>query len=341
MRRLIFVSLAALLLAAAAIGYLWWRPQGEALVLYCALDYCGDVAQAYQHVSGKPVEVVRLGTGPLLARVTAEGHHPHWDIAWFDGPEAAEGLAAAGLAMRGLKLPVAWNRTGLEEQSPDGAYIPSGLTLAGVFVVSRDFATRAPRTWPELLRPDLRGGVGMNNPAISGPALPVLAGLLTQGGGWPSGQTFVKALRANGLRVFAKNDATLMALKSGEIRVAVVQSSAAYYFQHRNSTLQVILPHPAYDLPSVMVVSAGLHGQQLTAARQFMQYVLSPAGNRLRSDQGSADSLYWPLTRAPPPANPLLPNFSGVRLAHLDPVYWGKLEKTLNPWFSRVMGLNQ
>lgn len=341
MRRLIAVSLAVVLIATAAMSYLWPDSSSGALVLYCALDYCADVARAYQHVTGKPVEVVRLGTGPLLARVSAERHDPHWDIAWFDGPEAAEELAATGLALRGLNLSVSWNRTGIEEQSPDGAYIPTGLTLAGVFVVQRKFASKAPRTWQDLLRPALRGRIGMNNPAISGPALPVLAGLLTQGGGWPAGQRFVRALKANGLRVFAKNDATLTALRVGEIQVAVVQSSAAYYFQHHHPTLQVILPTPAYDLPSVMVLSAQLRGRNLAAARRFMRYVLSPAGDRVRVDQGSADSLYWPLTRAAPPANPLLPGFHTISLAHLNPVYWGKLDEILSPWFTVTMGLNR
>jgi len=338
-RRLIGASLIVLLLMGAAIIYLWPRSRGGALVLYCALDYCADVAQAYQHLSGDSVEVVRLSTGPLLARITAEGHTPHWEVAWFDGPEAAEGLAAADLAAHGLALPVSWNAIGRAEQSPDGAYIPTGLTLAGVFVVPQSFAAGPPLAWKDLLRPGLRGRVGMNNPAISGPALPVLAGLLTQGGGWPAGQTFIEALKRNGLHVYAKNNATLTALKSGQIEIAVVQSSAAYYWQRHDPGLRVILPQPAYDLPSVMVISAGLHGRNLVAARKFMQFVLSANGNRLRSQEGSADSLYWPLTQEASP-NSQLPKISQVTLAHLNPIYWGKLDKVLSPWFSNVMGLN-
>lgn len=339
MRRLVWGSIVVIGLVVAAVVYLWPRHHNRALVLYCALDYCADVAHAYARASGTPVEVVRLGTGPLLARVTAEARDPHWDVAWFDGSEAAEGLAAAGLAAKGLRLSVHWNTLGREEQSLDGAYIPTGLTLAGVFVVPCAFAAGAPQTWRDLLKPSQRGRFGMNNPAISGPALPVLAGLLTQGGGWPAGQSFVEALKRNGLHVYAKNNATLTALKNGEIEIAIVQSSAAYYWQQHDPGLRVIVPKPAFDLPSVMVESAALDARGRAAAGQFMRFVLSASGDHVRSVQGSADSLYWPLT-VPAQPNPALPDIHGLTIQHLDPVYWGGLDRQLSPWFSKLMGLN-
>lgn len=339
MRRLILVSIVLIGLVTAAVIYLWPRHQNRALVLYCALDYCFDVAHAYERATGTPVDVVRLSTGPLLARVTAEASDPHWDVAWFDGSEAAEGLAAAGLAAHGLALSLHWNKIGREEQSPDGAYIPTGLTLAGVFVVPRNFATGPPLTWKDLLKPELRGRFGMNNPAISGPALPVLAGLLTQGGGWPTGQAFVDALKRNGMHVYAKNNATLTALKNGDIEIAIVQSSAAYYWQRRDPGLRVIVPKPVFDLPSVMVESAALDARNRAAAEKFMRFVLSTTGDRLRSGQGSADSLYWPLIQSAQP-NPVLPDIDQITIKHLNPVYWGKLDRQLSPWFSKIMGLN-
>ncbi|MDE2235010.1 MAG: extracellular solute-binding protein [Gammaproteobacteria bacterium] len=339
MRRLIWAGVIVIGLALAAVVYLWPRPQNHSLVLYCALDYCVDVAHAYTRASGIPVEVVRLSTGPMLARITAEGHNPHWNLAWFDGSEAAEGLAKAGLAAKGLSLPVHWNKLGQQELSPDGAYIPTGLTLAGVFVVPRSFAAGPTLTWKDLLKPELHGRFGMNNPAISGPALPVLAGLLTQGGGWPAGQGFVEALQHNGMHVYAKNNVTLTALKNGEIEIAIVQSSAAYYWQRHDPGLRVILPKPAFDLPSIMVESAALDAQQRAAAEIFMGFVLSATGNRLRVNQGSADSLYWPLIQSAQP-NPLLPDIHPLTVQHLDPVYWGGLDRRLSPWFSKVMGLN-
>ena len=233
--------------------------------------------------------------------------------------------------------PLPWSAEGRALLPADGSYTPTGLTLAGAFTYHPAGVPRPPRTWPELTRPDLRGAIGMNNPAISGPMYPLLAGLLQQGGGWPRGQAFVTALKENGLHVYAKNDNTLAALRAGDIRVAVTQSSAAWYLAAQDPSLRVVIPRPAFALPSVLAVAAGVPAQTSAAAGRFIRFAMARSTQRLRMNKGEADGYYWPLTTDAPVPMSGLPPLRSLTVAVLDPGRWGPLEAQVNQWFSKAI----
>lgn len=332
MRRLIAAGFAAIIVGVAVL-VLW--PEGKrGLVLYTGLDYGTAVSRAFTKKTGIPVRTIRLSTGALLARITAEGTHPDWDIAWFDGSTAAAALDDAGLLAHGLMPPVPLTAQGRVMLPADGAYLPTGFTLAGVFVFKKDGGLVPPVGWGGLTAPPYRGVVGMNDPSISGPTYPALAGMLKQAGGWPQGKSYVEALKANGLQVFAKNDATLAALRAGTIRLAVVQSSAGVNVATNiDKDIEVAYPHPAYILPNVIVLSKGSQGEIRREAEAFIAFAQSPEGQKIRMEQGGADGFYWPVTATPaPPAT--LPPLSTLDLATLDAAHWGKLETPVLAWFA-------
>ncbi|CAG4927059.1 unnamed protein product [Acidocella sp. C78] len=237
----------------------------------------------------------------------------------------------------GLRPPVTLTATGRSMLPSDGAYVPTGFTLAGVFVMRKSSTLPPPKTWNDLATPPYRGVVGMNDPAISGPTYPALAGMLKTAGGWPQGKSFVTALKANGLQVFAKNDATLAALRSGTIKLAIVQSSAAVNAA-RNSDhdLTVIYPRPAYVLPNVIVLPKGLHGRALREAKAFIAFAESPAGQAIRKREGEGDSYYWPVTAQSAPRR-ALPPLTTLDLATLDAASWGAREKDVLAWFAHAV----
>ncbi len=335
MRRVIAAGFGVAIIIIAAV--LLWPAPARGLVLYAALDYAPAIGKAFTKKTGIPVRVIRLSTGALLARITAEGHHPDWDIGWFDGATAAVSLDTAGLLAHGLRPPVPLTATGRSMLPPDGAYIPTGFTLAGVFVMNKASTLKPPKTWNDLTAPLYHGVVGMNDPAISGPTYPALAGMLKQAGGWPQGKGFVAALKANGLQVFAKNDATLAALRNGTIKLAIVQSSAAVNVARNiDHHLTVIYPRPAYVLPNVIVLPKGLHGRALREAKAFIAFVESPGGQAIRKREGEGDSYYWPVTALPAPRH-ALPPLTTLDLATLDAARWGAREKTVLAWFAHAI----
>lgn len=335
MRKLIAGVFAVIVAAVGAV--LLWPTPDRGLVLYTGLDYGPAVGAAFTKETGIKVNVVRLSTGSLLARIVAQGGHPDWDIAWFDGATAAAALDQAHLLAHGLSAPADLTPTGQGLTSLDGAYIPTGLTLAGVFISDPARLPNPPASWNDLLSPTYKGLTGMNDPSISGPTFPMLAGMLDNAGGWPQGQSYVLALKANGLHMFDKNDATLASLQSQAISLAIVQSSAALFYAAHHPGLHVTVPVPAYVLPNVMVEAAKLPARSKTEAARFIAFVMRPDIQTLRQTQGEADGYYWPITKNAPAPLAGMPNLSTLKTVTLDPEAWGKLENSINNWFAKMM----
>jgi iron(III) transport system substrate-binding protein len=341
MKRLVL----AILLLLGAGGTVWlFRPlQAKGgLVLYAATGYAPDVAQAFTRRTGIAVTVISSSTGPLLARVSAEGHRPAWSLVWFDGDAAAAALDRAGLLARHTVPALDFAPFARPLIPADGAYTPTGVTLAGVFSIRSTPGRGAPGStpadpnWNSLLSPAERGQFGMTNPQLSGPAYQFLASLLADHGGWPAGQAFVRALHANAMRILPTNPSAELALQTHQISLAMVQSSAAFKLALHDPAYRVVIPEPATLLPSVIAIAAHLPPAREAAAEAFVRFAMSPAIQKLRMDEGSSDSLYWPVT-ADAPAPPHLPPLSAITLATLDPVAWGAREAVIGTWFEGIM----
>ena len=66
----------------------------------------------------------------------------------------------------------------------------------------------------------------MNDPSQSGPTFPFIAGMMSYLGGVSQGEKFFTSLKTNGLVINPTNGPTLQALTCGQIKLALVQSSA-------------------------------------------------------------------------------------------------------------------
>lgn len=305
------------------------------LTVYAAMGYDQHVVQAFTAATGIPVNLVHLSTGPLLARVQAEGARPQWDVLWFDGNLAMHALADRHLLACGQPPKVDYTPMGKALAPADGCYAPVGITYANVMLINTARLPRAdwPAAWQDLAGPKLRGKVGMNNPAISGPTYPFVAGML-QALGATAGKAYFEHLKANGLHVYPTNSVTLGALRYGQIDVAVVQSSAAIGFAQDNPGMRIVSPGPATALPSDIAIGAGVRGQVLAEARRFEAFVLSAAGQRaLQAGDPSADSNYLPLVRGVAPLPALAKVKTGPALV-LDPAVWGGKEPDVVGWFT-------
>jgi iron(III) transport system substrate-binding protein len=258
-------------------------------------------------------------------------------LVWFDGDEAAAAMDQGGLLAHDVVPRVPWTALGRALIPADGAYAPTGVTLAGVFIRRTGSPGPAPARWSDLVSPALAGKVGMNNPTISGPTYPLIAGLLAQNGGWPGGEAFLVALKRNGLRVYPKNSNTLAALRAQEIDLAMTQSSAAWNAAGQAPGLEVTTPVAGLVLPSVIAVAAHQDAKAQAAARRFIAFAMSPAVQQLRLTKGGADSFYWPITTDAPPPRAPLPPLAVLNLVRLDPNVWGRREAAVNTWFERTV----
>ena len=228
MRRLFAGVVVAVIVVIGAV--LLWPAPDAGLVVYSGLDYGPAVAAAFTKETGIKVDIVRLSTGSLLARIASQGHHPAWDLAWFDGATAAMSLDQAGLLAHHLPAPANLNAVGKTMLSPQGAYIPTGMTLAGVFIYD---PARFGDAAHALERPDAArlSGAGRHERSLDlRPHLPHARRHVEQCRRLAAGPALCRGPEGDGLHMFDKNDATLAALQSQAISLAIVQSSAAVYF---------------------------------------------------------------------------------------------------------------
>lgn len=305
------------------------------LVVYAAEGYDSAVTNGFQAATGIPTELEDHSTGTLLAKISAEANNPQWGVFWSDGSESYAALDQQGMLLRGFTPQTGTlNALGESLVPKDRSYIPTGVTIAGSIIYNSSVVKNPPTTWSQLLSPQWKGAVGMNNPAISGPTYPFVAGVMQQLGGVSQGQKFFEQLAANGLHVYTTNKVTLGALLSGTIKLAIVQNSAGIGYQFKNPQLKVAYPDKVAVLPSVIGIDAKASKAQIAEAKRFAEFVYSKRGQQLMlSGDPQGDSLFIPIVQGTV-GHPQVPSLATLQTISPDPLTWGPREASLNQWFT-------
>ncbi len=310
------------------------------LVVYSAQGYDSVITKAFQRATGIPVKLDDDSTGPLLAKVAAESNNPQWGVLWVDGDTAFASLDKQGQLLQ-YAPPVTLTSVGQSLVPADHSYIPISTTVMAAVIYNAAKVSAVPSTYQDLLKPQYKGKVGMNDPSQSGPTFPFIAGLMDQFGGTAdgvtAGESYLTQLKANGLQVFPTNGDTLHALETGAIDYGMIQSSAATG-EVVNATKSasfdpkvVYLPNSTL-LPAVIGIDKKAPAAERSEAQRFVQFVLSAAGQAImQTGDPSGDSLYWPIVTGVT-ALPALPPFP-AQYQKLDPYFWGPLEGQVNSWF--------
>lgn len=307
------------------------------IIFYSSIGYDQTVAKAFTAKFHIPVEIVHNATGAALAQIEASKNNPRWDMWWTDGPTNFTLLDSQHLLVRGLSPNAHWTALGKRAVSTDGSYVPTGLTIAAAVVYNKTKVSNPPKTWLNLLEPQWKGKVGMNNPAISGPTYPFVAGMMADLGGINQGEAYFKSLKANGLVINQKNGPTLNALASGQINVALVQSSAAIGAQFTDPNFATEYPSPATLLPSAIGIDRKAPRLARQECEKFIDFVLSPAGQHaMLTGDPTGDSLYYPIVAHVRPL-PALPSLAGVKTQLVNPVTWGAREAAVDDWFTAAI----
>jgi len=337
-------SAAAVIVAGASFGST--AHAADTLNVYAALDYSTDVTKAFTAKTGIPVNLVALSTGPLLAKMQAEKNNPQWGIYWADG---AEPCAALDLDKQLLPysptLSHSLSYVGKKLTPTSHAYnVPGYTEMVGVVYNAAKVAK--PRSFQDLLTSTYKNQVGMNNPSISGPTYPFIAGLMSQLGGEDAGKAYLTALKANGLVVNAKNGPTLHALEVGTINVALVQSSAAINEVNTFKAKPVAGFNPQVTflskttlLPSCIAIDAKAGAAQISAAKQFVDFVMSDSGQDImKTGAPGGDSLFFPTMNsrtAVAAVTVSTPTIANGIVQVVDPYIWGPKQGEIDDWFTK------
>jgi iron(III) transport system substrate-binding protein len=178
--------------------------------------------------------------------------------------------------------------------------------------------------------------VGMNDPSQSGPTFPFIAGMMNYLGGSngvAKGEAYFSKLKANGLIINPTNGPTLQALASGQIKLALVQSSAGIGAEATDANLKVSYLDPITLLPSAIGIDANAPKAVQSEAESFAKFALSKQGQRvMQGGDPSGDSLFYPVLNGVKPL-PALPSLSKVKVQTINPYTWGPRESAINTWF--------
>ncbi len=317
----------------------------QPLTLYAAEGYDSAVAKAFTAKTGIPVAVDDDSTGPLLTKITAEKNNPQWSLFWADGDTAFASLDQQGFLLPYASPSASLSAVGTALQPADHGYTPTGTTVMAALIYNAAKVSAVPTSYTDLLTAAYQGKVGMNDPSQSGPTYPFIAGVMNQlggqQGGVQAGEDYFTKLKANGLHVFPTNGDTLHALENGQIDYGLIQSSAATGEVLKVAATAAFHPKIAYLptstlLPSVIAIDKGAPPAVQAEAKQFVDYVMSPEGQRvMQAGDPSGDSLFWPIVSTVP-ALSQLPAFPAHYQA-LDPTFWGPLEGQVNTWFDATI----
>ena len=303
------------------------------LVVYSAQGYDSAMTKAFTKATGIPVKLDDNSTGPLLTQIEASKNNPNWGLLWVDGATAFAGLDTQGLLLKGYEPNVTFNSLGTASVPSDKSYVPTGVTIMGIVAYNKSKVSNPPTTWQALESSSWKGQVGMNDPAQSGPTFPLIAGVYNYLGSASAGEKYFETLKSNGLIIHPTNGPTLQALTSGQINLALVQSSAAIGATFTDKNIGIEYLNPATLLPSAIGIDAKASPQVQAEAEKFAAFVLSAAGQKvMQTGDPTGDSLYYPVVQG---VNPLssLPSLSSVKTQTINPYTWGPQEATINTWF--------
>jgi iron(III) transport system substrate-binding protein len=303
------------------------------LVVYSAQGYDSVMTKAFTKATGIPVQLDDNSTGPLLTQIEASKNNPKWGLLWADGATAFAGLDTQGLLLKGFEPSVSWDSLGTASVPADKSYVPTGVTLVAAVAYNKKKVQAPPTTWQALLSSQWKGQVGMNDPSQSGPTYPFIAGLMNYLGGTSKGQSYFTQLKANGLVIHPTNGETLQALTSGQINLALVQSSAATGAAIADKNIGIAYLNPVTLLPSAIGIDAKAPAAEQQEAEKFVNFVLSAAGQKvMQSGDPTGDSLYYPVLAGVSPL-PALPSLAATKTQSINPYTWGPQEGTINTWF--------
>lgn len=243
-------------------------------------DAAQTVAAFRKAHPGVQVEVFRSGTTEVMGKLAAEfaGGAPRADLLLIADAVSMEALKRDGRLQAYPEARVEGFREGTVDR--DRQYFGSKLITTGI--VYNTAAPVKPTSWADLGNPRLKGQVSMPSPLYSGAAAILLGAVTARPDlGW----AFVEGLKSNETQAVRGNGAVLKSVAGGEKPYGVLVDFMAYNAKDKGSPIEFVVPRegvPAVTEPVAILKSTA----NLPAAKAFVDFILSDAGQALAVEQG-------------------------------------------------------
>lgn len=293
-----FLAVAAVTVSGAA--------GADTLTVYTAgpKSLAEKLAAGYEQATGTKVDLFQATTGKVMARLEAEESNPVADVL-----VSASWGSALDLEKRGLLMAYSSpNAKTVPDFLKADTYVAQGVSALAIAWNSRS-GTPKPADWSDLARPEYRDMVTMPDPAQSGSAYDLVAGLQSQDE--PATWKLLGDLKANGIIVPGANAQALNPVLQGARGVVF---GAVDYISlgaaAKGESIEVVFPKSGTVVaPRPMMILKSARNPD--AARKFIDYVLSDEGQSLVAD------VFLMPARADLPAR--RPTISELKVIDLDP----------------------
>ena len=235
------------------------------------------LASGFEKQTGVKVNIFQATTGKVMARLEAEQANPQADILISASWDTAEDLHN-----RGWLLPYqSANAAQVPSSLKSADYVAQGISALGI-VWNTKSGTPEPKEWQDLTAPAFKDKVTTPDPALSGASLDLLIGL--QNGMGDNAWALFDELKKNGMVVSGPNaQAVTPVMQGAKAAVFGAVDYVTYGNIEQGESLKVIFPASGTVIaPRPMMILKTT--QHATDAKAFIDYVLSPEGQKLVAD---------------------------------------------------------
>ncbi len=226
------------------------------------------------------VEWIRNGTTKVMAQLRAEfaAGAPKPDVLLIADVVTMEGLKKEGRLLAHTDADVSAYDAGIMDK--DKFYFSTKLITTGI--VYNTNAPMKPTSYKDLLKPEAKGKIAMPSPLTSGAATIHMAALT---GNPDLGWSFYEGLAKQGANPKGGNGGTYKAVAGGEKLYGFVVDFLPIRNKLKGAPVEFVFPEEgvsAVTEPVAILKTA----KNVAAAKAFVDFLLSPEGQKLAASQG-------------------------------------------------------
>lgn len=269
--------LSAFLLMTAGVA------QAGPITVYTALeeDEIADyVAQAKKDIPDIQVNVLRLSTGDLGARIMAEAANPQHDVIW--GWAVTNMMDTRILATLEPYAAKGTDTLAASYKDPENRWFAATGYIGAFCVNTERLKTKGlpmPKSWQDLLNPAFKGEIAMPNPVSSGTGYLQIVSILQKMGD-EKGWAFLKQLDGNVNQYIKSGSRPCRSARAGEFTIGTSLAFAAIKSIEEGFPLAMVLPSEGagYELEASGLAKASKNKGD---AKRFLDWSMSPGASAL------------------------------------------------------------
>ncbi len=268
MKRILLALLLVLLIPAVMFAG-GQKEKAKKVVLYSAhtQEIIDALVPRFKAATGIDAEVVKMGSGDVIARVKAEKNNPQCDVIWSIGGEQLE----ANSDLLEKYTPKEWDK--ISDVFKVGTnWLPyTGIVM--VFIVNTNLvpADKTPQKWTDLADPRFKGQISSSRADKSGSAYMQLATVLNiyKDRGWQVYESILKNFVLS-----SSSSAVPRYVNDGEQEVGITLEDNAYRYVKGGGPVKIVYPKDGTTAApdGIALVKGAPHPKE---AKIFIDWALS------------------------------------------------------------------